>query len=404
MKNKFFPFFFSFLLFYSFLPIQAQAGFTSDAECFDAFGVPTAKNSACAQGYYEGGDICYKLADGTINCNLTKCCIDEEKGNKNDLTKKCQTEMGGTYITGNICSTGDDEKGTLKDPKNPTYTYKCCKKNYTTPSSDSSFDYTPLEPIPGATNDTSTLAGFLEGLYFFVMWSAGVMAMFMIGLGGFWYLTSAGNTSRVGEAKTIIVNALLGLLVLTFTWLILYIINPDLTKLDWSSLEEIAVDVGSETGTGNKSTIDTPTTVGCGKIVEAAHAMVTSGCKYSQAKRNACTGNPGYTDCSDFTYHAYKKAGCSTGFGNTTATMVGKTPTFNGDQSSLKAGDALVYNNGGSGHVVICEQDGCNTITHASGEKAGLKKGASSGYIFKKPNLHVIRAETFCANAKDASC
>jgi len=114
-------------------------------------------------------------------------------------------------------------------------------------SANASFNYTPLEPIPGfESTDTSTLEGFLRGLYLFVMWTVGIAAMFMIMIGGFWYLTSAGNTSRTGEAKKIITNALIGLLVALVTWLLLYVINPDFVNVDLRSLE--AIHISSEEG------------------------------------------------------------------------------------------------------------------------------------------------------------
>ncbi|QQS61780.1 MAG: hypothetical protein IPN70_02585 [Candidatus Moraniibacteriota bacterium] len=216
----------------------------TEAECEAKSGAgPNEKaycsSTMCSTG--EGKETYLGECDSLISPH---CC---KKGDYTTTTS-CAA-LGGTCSGHASCPSLTSRVG-LCDKLADGGTDTCCKPTKivypdgSTPkaNSTSSFDYTPLEPIPGATNDTSTLAGFLEGLYFFVMWSAGVMAMFMIGLGGFWYLTSAGNTSRVGEAKTIIVNALLGLLVLTFTWLILYIINPDLTKLDWSSLEEILID------------------------------------------------------------------------------------------------------------------------------------------------------------------
>ena len=233
-----------FIVFFFFLPIQVQGDYCSQLECKEAHGEVVGLPIDCSSlgNYEDGGKICNCPANDQC---LAKCCLDKGKKQNDDALKKCQTTMGGDYITGNICGTGDEEKGEIKD--DPTYTYKCCKRANTSASatSISSFKYTPLEPIPGAEGiDGSTLAGFLQSLYVFALWSAGVMAMFMIGIGGFWYLTSAGSTARVASAKTIITNALVGLLVLMFTWLILYVINPDLTKLDWTSLEKITIPKG----------------------------------------------------------------------------------------------------------------------------------------------------------------
>jgi len=54
-------------------------------------------------------------------------------------------------------------------------------------------------------------------------------------------MTSAGNTSRVGEAKKIIASALVGLLIALITWLILYVLNPDLVRVN-INLNPFAVD------------------------------------------------------------------------------------------------------------------------------------------------------------------
>ena len=173
------------------------------------------------------------------------CCLTYTSGTT-PSPDTCKNKLGGTCSGKAECPSKQLQIGTCSaDGKD-----FCCKNtdpdpNDTPATSISSFKYTPLEPIPGAEGiDGSTLAGFLQSLYVFALWSAGVMAMFMIGIGGFWYLTSAGSTARVASAKTIITNALVGLLVLMFTWLILYVINPDLTKLDWTSLEKITIPKG----------------------------------------------------------------------------------------------------------------------------------------------------------------
>lgn len=99
----------------------------------------------------------------------------------------------------------------------------------------SNFTYTLLEPIPGCEQGSSLCAGdlptYLQALYRFAFWAIGIAALFMLSVGGFMYVTSAGNTSRMGTAKTIIADSLLGLVLALVAWLVLYIINPDLVKI-----------------------------------------------------------------------------------------------------------------------------------------------------------------------------
>lgn len=67
--------------------------------------------------------------------------------------------------------------------------------------------------------------------YYFIIGVAGLAAFVMLVTGGVKYLTSAGNPSAIGDAKDQIKSALLGLLIILMSWLILQVINPDLTVL-----------------------------------------------------------------------------------------------------------------------------------------------------------------------------
>ena len=68
--------------------------------------------------------------------------------------------------------------------------------------------------------------------YYFIIGVAGLAAFVMLVTGGVKYLTSAGNPSAIGDAKDQIKSALLGLLIILMSWLILQVINPDLTVLN----------------------------------------------------------------------------------------------------------------------------------------------------------------------------
>jgi hypothetical protein len=173
------------------------------------------------------------------------------------------------------------------------------------------------------------------------------------------------------------------------------------------------------TGWRHPEVINVEETVGCGKVLDAASEMYSSGCKYDQTNRNGCTGDPGYTDCSDFAYHAYQKAGCDTSFGNLTATMVESGEQIStSDRSGLQAGDVVVYRytnskGKGIGHASICMEAGCRTFISARGKKDGIQKGFSADYVFDNADgvwakdsyfvenggLHVLRASKYCREA-----
>ncbi len=115
----------------------------------------------------------------------------------------------------------------------------CCKVGATatgpTPAAAtpiSTFNYETLEDIPGTprTANSGDFGSYLQSLYRFTFFGIGIAALFMLTVGGFMYVTSAGNTSRVETAKTIITDSFLGILIALFAWLFLYVINPDLVQ------------------------------------------------------------------------------------------------------------------------------------------------------------------------------
>lgn len=88
-----------------------------------------------------------------------------------------------------------------------------------------------MEEIPGQTGATgrNNLIGYLESLYTFGIAIAAILAVFMIALGAFLYVvTSAGNASKIADAKKMITNAIVGLVLALIVWLILFVVNPDL--------------------------------------------------------------------------------------------------------------------------------------------------------------------------------
>ncbi|MDD5083864.1 MAG: pilin [Candidatus Moranbacteria bacterium] len=102
--------------------------------------------------------------------------------------------------------------------------------------------YQQLENIPGYEGN-KTFPEYVSSVYQLALWIIGISAMFMLTVGGFMYLTSAGNTSSASTAKGVIKDALIGLTLGLAAWLIVNTINPDLTTLNFSGV-----------GTGTSST------------------------------------------------------------------------------------------------------------------------------------------------------
>ncbi len=95
--------------------------------------------------------------------------------------------------------------------------------------------FQPLVPdIPFIGNADWTGRGFtglLQALIGISVGLAAVLAVVMLAVGGFKYMTTD-SAFRLGDAKEQIVNAIVGLLIVLTAVLILNTINPQLTSLD----------------------------------------------------------------------------------------------------------------------------------------------------------------------------
>lgn len=101
----------------------------------------------------------------------------------------------------------------------------------------SALDYQLLEKIPGTNGISgSNLPDYISAIYKVALVVVTLSAVLMLSIGGFMYLTSAGNTSSISTAKGIIYDSLIGLVIALSAWLILYTINPDLVEITLTPL------------------------------------------------------------------------------------------------------------------------------------------------------------------------
>lgn len=73
-------------------------------------------------------------------------------------------------------------------------------------------------------------------LYYFIVIISGFAAFLMLVWGGFQWMTSVGNPTKISEAKDRLISAVLGLVLILASWLILNTINPELTLLKMPEL------------------------------------------------------------------------------------------------------------------------------------------------------------------------
>jgi len=83
---------------------------------------------------------------------------------------------------------------------------------------------TPTQGLP------TDLGSLIEQIFSWSLSILGIAVFVMFFYSGFLWLTAAGNTSKIGEAKTHMTNAVFGAILLLSSYLILYTINPDLVK------------------------------------------------------------------------------------------------------------------------------------------------------------------------------
>lgn len=122
------------------------------------------------------------------------------------------------------------------------------------------FNYTLLESFPGFFAAGSTLTDLpklILSIYKFGIWTVGIAGLFMLVVGGFMYMASAGNTSTAGNARSIIWDSLIGIVAALGAYLILYVINPDLTRINLNFTPvEVTETLGYGEGGGNCAALD----------------------------------------------------------------------------------------------------------------------------------------------------
>ena len=153
---------------------------------------------------------------------------------------------------------------------------------YTAAASTTPFAYPLLESFPGffnAGDKMTDLPTMVLAIYKFGIWIVGIAGLFMLVIGGFMYMSSAGNTSTASSAQKIITDALLGIVAALGAYLILYVINPDFTKINLSLTPVSVADFGGPLGMGNPNA-ESP---GC-----TADAMLAQIKAASQGKMDPC--------------------------------------------------------------------------------------------------------------------
>lgn len=132
-------------------------------------------------------------------------------------------------------------------------------------------DYPSFGGIDINNEEDQTLGKIVAWFYYLIVGISGLAAFAMLVFGGIQWLSSAGNPGRISDAKSRIQNALLGLLLILGSFLILQIINPELTILKTPRLDDLKVSppgIGIGGGGGTNLSCPSPTNQGeCNSIL-----------------------------------------------------------------------------------------------------------------------------------------
>lgn len=91
--------------------------------------------------------------------------------------------------------------------------------------------YTPMVPLPGIPSGPITFAQYGPAIYKLLIGVAIILAVVMIVIGGVKLIASPANESLNAEGKKDIWGALTGLIIIALSWIILTVINPNLTTI-----------------------------------------------------------------------------------------------------------------------------------------------------------------------------
>lgn len=266
---------------------------------------------------------------------------------------------GGRSVTSDTCSDA---------------TKLCCAPSTPAPATPSGgLQYTLLEKIPFFSGSGSDLPGYILAVYNLALVIIVLSAVFMVSIGGFLYLTSAGNTSSAETAKHVITDALLGLVIALIAWLLLNAINPDLVNVSINGLSAVPAP--------SAGPIPTPTPGAC----PSPNTTATCCPANSQIPCQACSG------CSEISGVTNK--GCGLGKCFLETNLLNKIKTITGVTGwrITESWPPTVK------HLSSCHQNGtCADLNNSGGDTS---QGTIKAYYdaFRAAGLNVLYESKDCS-------
>ncbi|GEM_PF-1366900 len=124
--------------------------------------------------------------------------------------------------------------------------------------------FVPIVPLPFEVSVEAGISAYLNGLFSISISMAAALAVIMIVVGGFEYMTSEAMGGK-SKGRERIQGAVIGLVLLLASWLILYVINPCILELNIFGTVGSGATTGCTTPTNSGAVPRAVTPAGGGK-------------------------------------------------------------------------------------------------------------------------------------------
>lgn len=309
MRTKYFISFSLAFLFVTAIP-TASATVYSEAEC-------GAVDGSCKRSLF--GSNCDTGETEVAQCNtgVKSCCKVVKDSSGTVLSGQAAINQFNSEVDAGVYTAKLDSVPVSQQSGQGTLSTTTINTAGTSaPASTNWGNYQLLESIPGQASTQSDLPSYVKSIINAGLILIVLSAVFMVTVGGFLYLTSAGNTSKAGQAKDIITDSLIGLGLAMLAYLILYVINPDLVNLRLSQLSSDGTISSTQSPTGSSvpvaSTGNTYTNAEAVSMLSAKGISVSSSGNCSDPNNRKCTSLEGIPKATIANVIALKdKTGCS---------------------------------------------------------------------------------------------
>ncbi len=109
--------------------------------------------------------------------------------------------------------------------------------------------FNPQITIPGSgfrageeveiKESTQSISEYIKSIYSYLLAIVGLLAVIVLMASGIIWMTAAGNTERISQAKGWMTGSLTGLVLMLFSYIVLKTINPELTNFKISNIENV---------------------------------------------------------------------------------------------------------------------------------------------------------------------